>query len=641
MKKKNKSKKRKPYRTPPAGRKSKRIWLNVLPDDIWIRVKRGITVYDALQPTEIELDGECGGLGTCGKCKIRLITALGEPDDQEKEQLTAGELEAGVRLACRTKINRSLVVHTDPEPSGMELFQILKHGQSPPVDSISPLLENHPVTLEPPSLQHPRSDFYRLRTALGPEFSEMKITSRCLSGLYRQLRETQFSGRALIHRNCLLSFESEQSRVGRYGIVLDIGTTTLVGKLLDLADGLEIGVISRLNSQSRYGSNVISRIQYVREKKHGLKRMRGLLIRDLNLIIRRLLEANGLASEDIFVVVAAGNTTMTHFLLGIDPSGIAEAPFSPVITEGVTFRVENLGLAIHPDAMLYVMPSKSGYIGGDLISFILSSGAAEEDRLVLGLDFGTNGEIFLGNRKRMLTCSAAAGPALEGARISRGMIARAGAIEGTTVEDDQIHYRIIGNVKPKGLCGSGLVDLVAVLLHFGAIDVEGLLGPDQILEEGDLFRSRVIWRKRKKVYDFLVSPPEESHHGKRILLTQKDIRELQLAKAAVAAGVATLMEQLGVTVQDIDVIYLAGALGNYVNPFSAMRIGLIPITDAKKIVSLGNASTAGAKMALISRAHWQKASKIVEHLEHVELSVAPNFYDRFIDEMNFPEVNLW
>ena len=635
-----KKKKKRSYQAPPrtGGRKS--IWLNVLPDDKWIKVKRGATVYEVLAPTEIDLDGECGGLGTCGKCKIRVLTPVGPPDEQERELLTTEELTAGVRLACRTRLNKTLTVHTDVDSGEMELFQILKHGQSP-AHELDPLLERRRASVPPPSIEAPTSDFYRVRAALGESYRDMKITYRCLCSLYEDLRTTGFEGQALIHGNCMLAWKRIESLAGRYGIVFDIGTTTLVGKLIDLSDGLEVSVISRLNSQSRLGTNVISRIQYVKEKTQGLKRMREMLIRDLNLITRRLLEANGLAPEHIFVAMAAGNTTMQHFLLGLDPSGIAEAPFSPVLTEGISFRTADLGLAMNPEAMLYVMPSKSGYIGGDLISFILASGAAEGDRMILGLDFGTNGEIFLGNRHRMLTCSAAAGPALEGARISRGMIARAGAIESVQMSESDLHYEVIGNIKVRGLCGSGLVDLVSVLLHHGAIDAEGLLGPDGISEPGDLLRSRILWQEKKQAHDFVVVWPEESYSEERVLLTQKDVRELQLAKSAVGAGVEILMAEMGVAPEDLDMIYLAGALGNYVNPYSAMRIGLIPTVDVEKVVSLGNAASAGAKMALMSKRNWQKATQIVEQIDHVELSIHPQFYDRFIEAMNFPDANLW
>lgn len=638
-----KKKKKKPYRMPPSPRGRKALWVNVLPEDLWIKVKRGTTVYEALQQRGLDVGGECGGVGTCGKCKVRVITAVAPPDGQEVKLLSAEEREQGIRLACRVRVTKTTVVHTDIAPAEMELFQILKDGAAPaPVPAADPLIARTTLQVQPPSMEHPESDFYRLRQALGPGFESLHISHHCLSGLYRNLRRTDFQGNAILHRRYLVGFEPVSSPSGRYGIIFDIGTTTLVGKLIDLTDGAEVGVISRLNSQSRFGSNVISRIQYVRLRKQGGKRMRELLLRDLNLIVRRLLEANGLPPESIFVAVAAGNTTMQHFLLDLDPSGIAEAPFSPVITEAVTFPASAMGLALHPNAVLYVLPSKSGYIGGDHIAFILATGAfAEKDRLILGLDFGTNGEIFLGNRRRMLTCSTAAGPALEGARIHRGMIARAGAVEGVRVDETGLHYDVIGNVKPKGLCGSGLVDMVAVLLHYGVVDASGLLGPERISEAGDLFRSRVVPQADGDVHDFLVADPRESFYGDRILLTQRDIRELQLAKAAVAAGVQLLLEQMGARVEDVDRILLAGALGNYVNPYSAMRIGLLPVADPERIASMGNAASVGAQMALLDRRNWNKASAIVEHVEHLELSVHPNFYDHFVREMNFPDTNLW
>ncbi|MCG6892275.1 MAG: ASKHA domain-containing protein [Desulfobacteraceae bacterium] len=636
-----KKKKKKPNQVPPSPKGRKILWLNVLPEDMWIKVKRGATVYEALQSRGLDVGGECGGVGTCGKCKVRIITAVAPPGEEELELLTAEEREQGIRLACRVRITKTIVVHTDIAPGQMELFQILKDGHvpHPPAD---PLIAKHAVRVTPPSLQHPESDFYRLRAALGPRFKALHVSHHCLSELYSNLRRADFEGEAIIHRRYLVDFQPPNSPSGRYGIVFDIGTTTLVGKLIDLADGSEVSVISRLNSQARFGSNVISRIQYVRQKSQGRKRMRELLLRDLNLIARRLLEANRLNPEHVFVAVAAGNTTMQHFLLNLDPSGIAEAPFSPVITEGVTYPAPSVGLELHPNAALYVMPAKSGYIGGDHISFILASGAFHEsDGLILGLDFGTNGEMFLGNRRRMLTCSTAAGPALEGARISRGMIARAGAVEGVHVGDTGLQYDVIGNVKPKGLCGSGLVDMVAVLLHYGVVDGSGLLGPEGIRESKELFLSRVVAQADGAVHDFLVAGTEESFYGDRILLTQKDVRELQLAKAAVAAGVQLLLQEMGAGIEDVDRILLAGALGNYVNPYSAMRIGLIPMFDPSRIESVGNAASSGAQMALVNRRHWHEAAEIVDHVEHVELSVHPDFYDRFVREMDFPETNLW
>lgn len=308
----------------------------------------------------------------------------------------------------------------------------------------------------------------------------------------------------------------------------------------------------------------------------------------------------------------------------------------------MTFRARDVGLNLHPDAMLYVMPAKSGYIGGDLIGFILSSGAAEQDnKLVLGLDLGTNSEIFLGNKKRMLTCSAAAGPALEGARISHGMIARAGAIESFRFEENDLFYNVIGNIKPKGLCGSGLVDLTALLLHHDIVSMEGLIYPPDQQQKINSLSARVIQARNNEVYDFLVSYTQESLNDRPVVLTQKDIRELQLAKAAIAAGIKVLLKTMGAGIEDIDTVYLAGALGNYVHPLSAMRIGLLPKVDPEKIVSLGNASSTGANMILLSKHCWEKSAEIATSLEHIELSGHADFFDSFIEEMNFPTENLW
>lgn len=624
------------------GKEKKYFRINVLPDGIWLKVKSGVSLWKALQSTDTVREGECGGIGKCGKCKIIVVTAIGPPDEEEKKLLSPKDYERGVRLACRIRVEKDLVVHQLFEDKSTDFFQILKHGHAPEID-LDPLVHKEYVTIPPPSLDNPDSDFYRIRDALGEKYKNLKITYRCLASLFRCLRRTGYSGMAIFHNECMLAWESRGSVNGRFGIAFDLGTTTLVGKLIDLNEGNEMAVISRLNSQSKYGTNVISRIQYMKEHPGiGLNRLRKLLLKDLNLIAGQLLKAISLKPSNVFVAVAAGNTTMQHILLGLDPRGIAEAPFSPVITEGMTYRTKDIGLELHPDAMMYVMPCRSGYIGGDLIGFILASGAAEDrERMILGLDIGTNGEIFLGNKNRMLTCSAAAGPALEGARISSGMIAKRGAIESVRMENDGFSYNVIGNVKPKGLCGSGLVDLAAILLHCGIIDSDGLVKPSNPVESCGLMSSRLMPNESRGTYDFLLASARSSFHDKELCLTQKDVRELQLAKGAIAAGVRILMKVMGVTEKDIDTVYLAGALGNYVNPYSAMRIGLIPRVDPDKIKSLGNAASTGAKMALLSKYRWERSTEIADFVEHVELSEHPEFFESFIEEMNFPTENLW
>jgi uncharacterized 2Fe-2S/4Fe-4S cluster protein (DUF4445 family) len=549
---KSKSKKRKPKRTS-IGSSLKRqrsglVQLNVLPRQLWLRVSRGVTIWEALQETNVDLEGDCGGLGKCGKCKVKVVSAIGRPTKVERELLSEDELTQGIRLACRTKIKKDIQIDVgEPDPQ-LEHMQILKTGFRP-ILQLDPLVDQKIVTSPPELAQEGVSDLDRIKIALGPDYQDVTATLGCLRSLPEVVKRSQFDGAVVLHDNQLMAWQ-EWGKLGRrYGIVFDLGTTTLVGKLISLLDTTEIAAISCLNGQYKYGSNVISRLQYVKDHPDGLNKLNRLLMADLNRITEGLLEVGRLDPDDILVAVLAGNTTMQHLALGLPPLGIAEAPFTPVLTDGLTTRATDVGLNMHPEALVYVMPVRSGYVGGDLIGVILASGAAEQDdQIVLGLDLGTNGEVFLGNRKRLLTCSAAAGPALEGARISSGMIAKTGAIESVSIYETGLHYRVIGNTKPKGLCGSGLVDLAALLLHVDLIDREGLVRPPSYETESGL-ESRLF--PGKDVYRFLIASKSESYNGNEVYLTQSDVRELQLAKAAVAAGIRTLIDDMGISLSDI------------------------------------------------------------------------------------------
>ena len=615
------------------------VWLNVLPDDLWLNIPQGQTIYEALQNTDLDLDGECGGMGKCGKCKVKVLSRTEPPTNVEGELLDEEELKQGIRLACRTGVNQDLEISVGEPATHAEYYKILTTSHiletGPlPILCFEPLVHKRLLTI-PPHLQHEElSDLDRVRIAIGPKHQDINATLHCLRTLHQMLRRTEFSGAAVIHEEYLMAWQEREEELRSYGLVFDLGTTTVVGKLISMLDGGEVAVASCLNSQIRYGTDVISRLQYIREHNNGLEILNNLIIKDMNRITDHVLKTGGINPNEIFVAVAAGNTTMQHLALNLNPSGIAESPFSPVLTDGLTVKAADVGLELNPDALLYVMPTKSGYIGGDLISVILASGAWEhEDETILGMDFGTNGEIFLGNGKRLMTCSAAVGPALEGARISRGMIAKAGAIEAVSFEQDDIQYQVIGNIKPKGICGSGLVELVAMLLDLGVIDYEGLIRPS---EEGEAegLSSRVI--ERSGAYDFLIASSEESYDHRPIYLTQKDVRELQLAKAAIAAGIKTLMDEMGIETEDITRVYLAGALGNYVSPASAMRIGLIPRFDPDIVTSLGNAASTGASIVLLSKDYWKMANQLALSIEHVELSSRLDFNQHFIDQMDFP-----
>ncbi|MGW8222512.1 MAG: ASKHA domain-containing protein [Syntrophobacteria bacterium] len=616
--------------------KNKRIKVNVkvLPEGLRLKVRWGTTIMEALQEVDVRVEGDCGGLGKCGRCRVRVLSEMRPPSEEENELLGEDEIEEGIRLACRSRIEKDLVIQVEETDSERLDHQILATGTRP-VFQLDPLIDERLVILDTTPQKNGLSDCERIKLALGGEYPDLEVSLHCLRTLPALLEKTSFKVTAAIHRNSLLALHEREEVGGLYGLTFDLGTSTLVGKIIRLSDGKEIAAISRLNSQSKYGADIISRIQYVKEQRHGLEELSRLIINDLNQITKQLLEVGDLKADDIFITVAAGNTTMQHLLLSLNPTDIAHAPFAPVSTDGLILRAADIGITLHPEALLYVMPSRSGYIGGDLISMILASGCAEQDdKIALGLDLGTNGEIFLGNRKRLMTCSAAAGPALEGARISHGMIAKEGAIESVYAEDGNLRYQVIGNVEPRGLCGSGLVDLVAVLLERSIIDQGGLMQPPQG-GSGDTLSARVI-KRDKGIYDFLVAATEESFSQKPIYFSQKDVRELQLAKGAVAAGIQILMDQMGVGIRDIDLVYVAGAFGNYIHPQSALRIGLIPKVDPKIIHAIGNAASTGASMVLLAKGYWKLANELAKSLEHVELSTRPDFNEYFIENLNFP-----
>jgi uncharacterized 2Fe-2S/4Fe-4S cluster protein (DUF4445 family) len=648
MKRENKNLKtiaqnKKRNRTARKKRRNVYVWLNIQPQDTWLRVRQGNTVRNALRDNNIKVDGDCGGLGKCGKCKVKVLSAPDAPTEDEVELLTESELDEGIRLACCTKMKHDLVISMGIPSAEEEYFQILTTShvitdRYIPISQLNPLVNKKLVALSSDIKKEGISNLDKVRLAMGSEYGELSASLPCLRTLPQKVADNHTYKTAVLHEQSLLALQELDDLHHHYGIVLDIGTSTLVGKLINLVDGTEMAVASCLNSQSRFGSDIISRLEYVRKQRRGLQILQYFLTRDLKNLISHLVKTAGLESKNIFIVIAAGNTTMQHVLLGLSPVGIGEVPFSPVLTDAIVVKAADTGLNLHPESLCYVMPAKSGYIGGDLISFILVSGVLEHDEIVLGLDIGTNGEIFLGNRRRLLTCSAAAGPAFEGGRISHGMIAKAGAIEGARIKDDHINLKVIGNIKPRGICGSGLLDLVSVLLHCGIIDYEGLIRSRSRKVSREL-NSRIIAQSTGNMY--LVSSLKEGYKRQPIYLTQKDIREVQLAKGAIAAGIHILMNELGIKARDIDYVYLAGALGNYVNPLSAVRTGLLPKMKPEAISSLGNAASMGASMALLSREHWQMAKDYSAFIEHVELSSLPDFNKNFIEQLDFPKKNIW
>ncbi|MBL8027815.1 MAG: DUF4445 domain-containing protein, partial [Fibrobacteres bacterium] len=396
---------------------------------------------------------------------------------------------------------------------------------------------------------------------------------------------------------------------GLYGLAIDIGTTTVVVYLIELATGKRVDTFSFLNPQSEFGLDVISRINYTIENSDGLKTLQSRIVNAINTGIDQLSKRNSIPSAKIVKTVIAANTTMLHLLAGIDPKGIAFAPFTPAFIEEKIIPAADIGIKTASGSNIILLPSISAYVGADITSGIAVTPMTESEKLSLFIDIGTNGEMAIGNRDGFICCSTAAGPAFEGARIECGM----GGIAGAVSSYGKNGYETIGHLKPAGICGSGLIDIIAWLLE------KGIASPEGLLEE-----------------PFIVVPAEETSIGKPIVITPRDVRETQLAKAAIAAGIKVLVQQAGATFSDVENIYLAGGFGSYINIKSAVRIGLLPKELESKIKSVGNTAGAGAFLAAKNDLFRDNIKSVVRKCKYVELSGLMEFNDAYIDEMIFP-----
>lgn len=428
-----------------------------------------------------------------------------------------------------------------------------------------------------------------------------------------------------------ISIRRDAHTVGRLGVAFDLGTTSVAGTLFDLHTGLERATHAVMNRQIQLGDDVISRIAYVRADPAHLNVLQARAVETLNDILSALCDACDESPHAIHKLTVAGNTTMQQLLLGFDPSPLGETPFRPAFTDAQTLPAKRLGLLANPEATLTVFPQIGGFVGGDTVAGLLATHFDTLARPTLLVDIGTNGEIALLNGESILAASTAAGPAFEGARISQGMRATAGAIDQVWVQNGELHCHVIGETAARGLCGSALVDAVAELLRLGLIDTTGALQRPATV--ADAFAKRLILSEAGNAfvlaYDAAGAPS--------VTLTQQDIRELQLASGAIRAGIEALLRKAGLSVRDLDAILLAGAFGNYIRRENALRIGLLPPLHYLSIRFIGNASLTGAKRALLAQAEFARARTLQSRTTHVELASEPGFTDLFMDHMFFPE----
>ncbi|KGK87838.1 metal-binding protein [Desulfosporosinus sp. HMP52] len=614
------------------------IKVTFLPSEKVTKISKGASILQAAISAGVQVVSTCGGKGTCGKCKVQISSATPanvteiKLSENEKKFLSAAELAEGWVLACQQLITEDMTIRVQAEQAAnqrkTDFAAELKIKPAPGVEKVF-------LQVAKPSVEDQTPDWQRLVAALPDQ--GIKFNRRAAASLPRLLRESDYQVTAVLAGERLLAVEPGNTSRRCYGVAIDVGTTTVVAYLMDLISGALVNSGAVTNPQQVYGADVISRITHAASGKNQLGELQEKVIEALNSLIRKLCQESGIAKEEIYQAMVVGNTTMAHLFLGIDPTYLAPAPFIPVFRDAVDVQADELGLDILATGRVSVLPNVAGYVGSDTVGVMLAAGADRLPGISLIVDIGTNGEIVLSGKGRILTCSAAAGPAFEGAEIKYGMRAAEGAIEGVRLGED-VELEIIGGGKPRGICGSGLIDAIAELHRAGVIGPTGRFAAEsaQLEKLPPLLRQRL--RKGERASEFVLVWGKDSETGEDIILSQKDIREMQLAKGAIMAGIRILSLEMGINLQEIDRILLAGAFGNYIRKESAVEIGLLPSLPIEQIMSIGNAAGDGAKMALLSVEEYLRAESLAKRGEHVELSTRKEFQKEFLKGLDFKRV---
>ena len=603
------------------------------PFGVTTEVEAGRTLIEAATAAGVEIEAVCGGRGTCGKCKVIATGRLAAPTSSELTKLTRSELEGGYRLACQAVIESDVQVVV-PEESRISRVSILSEGIQRAFE-FSPWVKRYTLQVPEATLEDQISDLENIQKVCQRQTPAACVpTLHALRQLPHALREKQGEVTVVTVDDRIVDIKSGTGPEHVLGIAFDIGTTTIVGYLMDLETGKQIAVSSMLNPQTRYGDDVVSRIDFATRDPSGLTLLRDEVVEALNRIIDETTTAAAVFAQEIFGMMVVGNTTMEHLFLGVSPSALARSPYVPVTVESLCFRAQELGICIHPDAHVWALPNIAGWVGADTVGVILATGLHQQKDIALAIDIGTNGEMALGSRDRVITCSTAAGPAFEGAHLSCGMRAADGAIDIVHIDDD-VTWHAIGDSPPRGLCGSGLVDLVAEMLRVGLLQDTGFMQDPEALQANGRRRlaERIEQEGRQRVFTLVEA--SLGAEGRPVRVRQRDVRELQLAKGAIRAGIEILIREMGISHDDVRHVYLAGAFGNYIRPESALGIGLIPSFPNAEIVPVGNAAGSGAKMALLSTLARSEAFQIRRTIEYIELSGRPDFQAQFVEAMIF------
>jgi len=589
-----------------------------------VRVPAGVTVFDAASWNGIAIDSTCGGHGTCRKCKVQLLQADVPTTSHDRRTFSDAELAQGWRLGCLVNANSNLDVRVPALTTRPKAATVGVGRQV----ILRPAIHKRFVELEEPTLADQVTDLDRLKAAM-PDL-ELTCDLHALRRLPSVLRSSGFAVTAVMVDEAIIDIEPGDTTGVGYAIAYDLGTTTVVATLLDITTGTPVAVASMLNKQQPFGGDVISRISATMMDPDALGRLQQAAFDTLRELAEEVCAEGNVPAEQVYEVALAGNATMVALVLGIDPEPLGVAPFIMSSAHFPDVLASDVGLALHPRARAAIFPSLGAYVGGDIVAGMLATGMDRDKRLRLFVDIGTNCEIVLSNGDSLLATAAPAGPAFEGGAIRCGMRAADGAIE-TVALSDTVTLGVIGDVEPRGLCGSGLVDAVAELVRVGLLDSSGRFVTDPA-SVAPALADRMVQIGQERVF-VLAGPIDEPESA--VVLSQRDVRELQFAKAAISTGWTLLCEELNLDPSDIQQVLLAGSFGSYLSASSAIRIGLVPKLPTLRIISAGNVAGEGAKMALLSLRERAGANALLEEVDYVELSDRADFNDRFVDQLSF------
>jgi len=580
------------------------------------QVPAGISVLEAARRLGVGLSAVCGGAGVCGTCRVVVPPegqdALSPLSDTERARLGDEDIARGVRLACRAFIRQSLQVFVPPESlTASQRTQV--EGRQTPV-RVDPVVVPADLQLPPPTLSDLRSDAERIRDGLGrPARLDLEVLRRSPPSL----REWGWAVRAVLRGDEVVALLPPGTPL--VGVAVDLGTTKLAGYLLNLETGETLASVGAMNPQLAYGEDVMARITYALQEPEGAERLRQAAVEGLSQLVRDLCAQAGVPPEHVVEAVVVGNTAMHHLFLGLPTCPLGLAPYVPVESGPLDVRARDVGLPLAPGAMVHLLPTVAGFVGADHVAALLATRMEEADRPTLLLDIGTNTEIGLSVGGNLFSCSAASGPAFEGAHIRFGMRAAPGALERVRMIEGRVYWETVEGAPPVGICGSGILDAVAELRGAGFLNGRG----------GWANSDRPPFLSGDNGPEFVLVPAEASGLGRAITVSRKDVGEIQLAKAAIAAGWQILLEEAGIRESDLTRVLVAGAFGTYIDIGHAVAIGLLPRLPLDRFEQVGNVAGTGARMALLSRAERERAARLARRVRYVELTVHPSFRERF------------